>query len=572
MYFVHDPNSLSYYLGDVEPTTGFAKALLEQSYPVVAVDTETISLKERVPIGVGIALSPTIAFYFQLFPTQSPSIPWRLLKNPAITKVYHNSLFDEDVLREYDIDYTNVLDTNIMARLLCHKFTGLLELSWLHQMEVHDVKEYIPKGGTMLDVEQTTVARKCCQDAMATFRLNQIMYPSIDKDYLAVEMKIIPICIEMSHRGVAIDQAYRAEVEILLQEQTDFYLNLCTEMGFNPGSPQQVAYTLAKRGAYSVFTKLPFTRGYGKRSLSTGKETLVKMDDPMANIVLEYRGYSKLLSTYIKPWATAERAYTRFHLDAITGRPSSTSGGNPEEFRNMQNIPGKFRKDGTEYPCNCRGILLPDNGVWTDVDWEQLEPRVLAYLSGDKEMQYIFSQPKYLPDGSRNEAGDIHLQVAQFLDIPRRLGKLVNLAMTYGATDETLMEQSGIKSISRVKQLKDMWGRKFPQAWDWIQSRQYDALRTGVAKTVFGRSIRLPTEDEESADGIKRKAIDYPCQGSAAEILKRGLIKLQGQDLALQVHDEMLVDGFIPAYVFEGLEDIAPFGTPVEVKYLERWE
>jgi len=292
---------------------------------------------------------------------------------------------------------------------------------------------------------------------------------------------------------------------------------------------------------------------------------LEKMDDPLASIVLEYRTYSKLLSTYIKPWSHDLRAYTRFHLDAITGRPSSTD-------RNMQNIPGPYRKDGSPYPCNCRGVLLPDNSVWTDVDWEQLEPRCLGYLSGDKEMNYIFSLPKYKADGSRNEEADIHQQVAVFMDVTRKLGKTMNLAMTYGATDETLMEHSGIKNINRVRQLRVMWGRKFPQAMDWINSRQVDALRTGVARTIFGRAIRLPTLDEESADGIRRKAVDYPCQGSAAEILKRGLLKVKDLELALQVHDEMLIDGYVPDYRLKVLEDIAPFRTPVEIKYLERWQ
>lgn len=574
MFFVHDPNSSCYYMGDIEPKAGFAKSMLEASYPIVAVDVETISLKERVPVGVGIALSPTIAFYFVLFPNESSAVPWHLLKDTKITKAYHNGLFDLEAMREYELDMINILDTNIMARLLCYKFTGLLELSFLHQMEVHDMKEVLTEHGakTTLDLPEELVARKCMQDCMATYKLNQILSSQVDMEYLATEMQVIPICIDMSRRGIKIDQKHREQVEVQLQEQADYYEGICTDIGFNPGSPQQVGYTLASRGAYGTFHKLPFTRSRTRRSLSTAKATLEKMDDPLASIILRFREYDKLLSTYIKPWAGAERAYTRFHLDAITGRPSSTSGGNPEEFRNMQNIPGKFKKDGSEYPCNCRGCLLPDNEVWTDVDWEQLEPRILAELSGDKEMKHIFSQPKYLPDGSRNPNGDIHLQVAIFMNIHRRLGKTTNLAMTYGATDETLMEQTGIRSIERVRQLKHQWGIKFPEAWDWIESRQENALRTGVARTIFGRSIRLPTQEEESIDGIKRKAIDYPCQGSAAEILKRGLIKLQDLNLSLQVHDEILNDGFVPDYRFKPLESIAPFHTPVETKYLERWE
>lgn len=566
MYFTHDPNANFYYMGEEEPHSRIHKQLLvEQSPKLVGVDVETISLKERIAIGVGISIKPTTSFYFVLFPEPSPATPWHLLKDPTVTKVFHNALFDLSALREYGIDTTNVKDTNIMARLLCHKFNRLVDLAWKHQMEVHEVTEFIPKGGTTLDVDQAVMARKCMQDSGACLKLYYEFWEDIDHNYLDIEMQTIPIMIEMSNRGLLIDQEARQQVEDELQEQVDYYHSICEDIGFNPGSPQQVAYVLASRKAYSVFTKLPFTKGRGRRNLSSAKEVLEKMDDPLASIVLQYRGNAKLLNTYIKPWSHDERAYTHFHLDAITGRPSSTD-------RNMQNIPGKFRKDGSMYPHNCRGILLPDKGIWTDVDWEQLEPRVLAYLSGDKEMQYIFSLPKYNPDGTRNEDADIHLQVAIFMDVARRLGKLVNLAMTYGATDETLMEHLGIRSIGRVKQLREMWGKKFPQAMDWIDSRQDNALRTGIAKTVFGRNIRLPTPDEESVDGIKRKAIDYPCQGSAAEILKRGLIACWDLDMRLQIHDEILIDGFIPNYRFEPLEDIAPFHTPVEVKYLERWE
>lgn len=566
MNFAYDAKSNFYYYGEEAPDgRTYRKWLIDNNPKLVGCDVETISLKERIAIGVGISVKPNISFYFPLFPEPSPVTPWNLLKDPAIVKVFHNALFDLGCLREYEIDTTNIKDTSVMAHLLCYPHAKLIDLSPVHQMEVHEVKELLDKGQIMLDLPQEVVARKCMQDSGAALKLYYEFYPDINADYFAIEMELIPILIEMSNRGLLIDQEARSAAEEMLEDEVSVYLELCEEEGFNPGSPQQVGYMLAKRGAYSVFPRLPFTRPRGRGQLSTTRETLSRMDDPLAVVIQNYKDKAKLLNTYIRPWAKEDRAYTRFHLDAITGRPSSTD-------RNMQNIPGPYRKDGTPYPCNCRGILLPDNEVWTDVDWEQLEPRVLGYLSDDREMQHIFSLPKYNPDGSRNEDADIHLQVAIFMDITRRLGKTVNLAMAYGATDETLMEHSGIRSKERVGQLRDMWGRKFPQAMDWIDSRQEDALRTGIARTVSGRNIRLPTAEEESVDSIKRKAIDYPCQGSAAEILKRGLILCKDMDMALQIHDEILVDGFIPADRFRPLENIAPFRTPVEVKYLERWE
>lgn len=552
MHFIHDPTTYSYYMGSLEPSSGFARKLLfEQSYPLLAVDVETISLRERIAIGVGIAISSETAFYFRLFPEESPAVPWHLLKDGRITKIYHNALFDATALREYEVDVTNILDTSVMSRLLGYRFNSLLDLGFVHQSEVHEAKELMPKGGTMLDVNDDVVARKCMQDCLATYKLFQELWPRVDQQYVAVEMQVIPICIEMSNRGLLIDQEMRATVEAELQQQADFYLSICEEEGLNPNSPQQVAYTLAKRGAYGIFRKLPFTKNYKRRTLSSAVEVLEKMDDPLASIVLAYRGYSKLLSTYIKPWAREERATTRFTLDAITGRPISTD-------RNMQNIPGKKLQIERSYP-NCRNILLPDSGVWTDTDWNQLELRILAYLSQDREMLYIYES-----------GGDIHQATADFLGISRSVAKNVNFCLVYGGTDQTIMETAHIRSIERARQLRKNIFKVFNGVGDWIETLNYGM--PDHATTLFGRNIWLPTIEEESLESIYRKNINYRIQGTAAEILKRGLILVKDLPLALQVHDELLIDGYVPEYRFEPLQHIAPFHTPVEVRYLSRWE
>jgi DNA polymerase-1 len=362
----------------------------------------------------------------------------------------------------------------------------------------------------------------------------------MDMEYLNIEMELIPILLEMSYRGLLIDQEARRELELRLEKEVKYYQDLCEGEGFNPGSPQQVAYILAKRGAYSVLPRIPFTKGY--RSISTEEKVLNKMDDPMAAIVLNYRTKSKLLNTYIKPWGMDERAYCRYHLDAITGRPSSTN-------RNMQNIPAG----------EPRGVFIPDDGVWTDIDFSQVELRTLAYLAGDREMQYIFES-----------GGDIHQYTADFLGIERKLAKNTNFAIIYGATDETLAETAGIRNIARARELKERWFRLYVEAGDWAQERQLKALEYPYARTVFGRNIRLPTLEEEDSGGIMRKAVNYPIQGSASEVLKRALIMCKELPMALTVHDEILFDGKVE--LPNGLEHIAPFYTPISVKYLQRWE
>ena len=110
----------------------------------------------------------------------------------------------------------------------------------------------------------------------------------------------------------------------------------------------------------------------------------------------------------------------------------------------------------------------------------------------------------------------------------------------------------------------------FTGVGDWIESLNHGIPNQAI--TVFGRNIRLPDPEEESLDGIYRKNINYRIQGSAAEILKRGLILTKDLPIALQIHDELLADGYIPEHKFEALEHIAPFKTPVEIRYLSRWE
>ena len=556
MNFAHDPDHNFYYLGD-EPATGFTfrKHFIEGNPHTVAVDVETISLKERIAIGIGIAVSPTIAFYFRLFPDESDVTPWHLLRDPDIANIYHNGIFDLGVLTEYNVKQ-DIQDTNIMSRLLCHQYNGLLDLSWIHQIPVNSAKDMLKDAGVkmMLELSEEDVARHCMYDAMATFRLFQVFYPQTDLAYYDVERATIPIMIRMSERGILIDHTVRQAIELKLEDDVELYENLCQESeAFNPGSPQQVSYILAKRGAYSVFGKLPFTKNkFGRRTskLSTSEEILEAMDDPLAQLVLEYRRRRKLLGTYIQPWANEHRAYTRYHLDAITGRPSSTD-------RNMQNIPGIKSRMG----INARGFLIPDSGTWTDVDFSQLELRILAYLSQDKEMLHIYET-----------GGDIHQITSDFMGIDRKICKNINFAMIYGGSDQTLAETAHIKSKTRATQLRNMWFSYFRQAGDYIQTVQRECHYTGRAKTIFGRQMRLPTEEEESHDGIERKAMNYPIQGSAADILKRSLIALQDLDIALQVHDELLVDGLILPEKFDVMEHIAPFRTPVEVRYLERWE
>ena len=572
-YFAYDSSQNFYYCGSEPPFPHmYQHYLVDNSPAIIAYDTETISTKEKIVVGVAIAPTPDVSFYFPLFPEVSPVTPWWLLKDPKVEKIIHNCLFDLVALREYNLDSTNIKDTTDLARLLGHPSAVLGDLSFeLFNQPLTTAKDLMGTGKTMLDADKDATARMCCTHAMTTYRIWNELSPKVDMDYYMKEMELIPIMIEMSYRGIKLDQTMRGLIEEKLIKDVDYYRQLCEGEGFNPASPQQVAYILANRGAYGVFSRLPFTKDkYGRRTahLSTAEETLRKMDDPMASLVLVFRERSKLLGTYILPWRNEPRAYTRYHLDAVTGRPSSTD-------RNMQNIPTKEKVKDMGLPFEPRNCLLPDSGCWTDMDFSQLELRILAHLSGDREMQYIFSLPTLLPDGSKNEEADIHQQSANFMGIPRKTCKNVNFAMIYGATDQTIMETANIRNLELAHNLKVSWGKKFPQAFDWIMTMQEEALMYPWAETLLGRRIRLPSLEEDSPEGIQRKGVNYRIQGSAAEGLKRTLKALwdRGLDIALQVHDELVIDGRVEKELLQSVaEDILPLHTPIEVRYLQQWE
>ncbi len=558
MYFAHDPEHQFFYIGDEEPGPRMLNKWLVDSPPrIIGLDVETISLKERIAIGISIAPTPNICFYFVLFPTESSVVPWSLLKDTQVLKVIHNAIFDLSILDEFDIDLENIADTNVMSRLLCNKYNGLSDLGWVHKMEVHEVKELLTehKAKIMLDLPLEVVARKCMQDSMAALKLYYEFLPKTNMEYFSVEMQTIPIMIRMSAKGLLIDHRVRQQLEIDLESDVETYQISCEESeAFNPGSPQQVSVILAKRGAYDVFSRLPFTRNkYGRNTgtLSTAKEILEKMVDPLAKLILNYRKVKYVLSHYVVPWAEEERATTRYHLDAITGRPSSTDA-------NMQNIPGVKSPTG----INARAMLLPDSGIWTDVDFSQVELRILANLSHDREMLGVFERDE-----------DIHQYTADFLDVRRDpIAKSTSYCMIYGGTDQTMAETAHVP-VQRAHQMRVAWFNLYPQAGDYIQTMQEDVKRgKTTVTTMFGRNMRLPTDEEDSLDGRQRKSINYPIQGTAADILKRALIQCKDMDMRLQVHDELLIDGIELPDKFSGLEHIAQFRTPIEIRYLERWE
>jgi len=540
---------------------------LDNPPEAIAVDVETISLKERMPIGFAIAFSPDEAFYFQVHPEAPRELELLkpLLFNPKVCKIAHNMLFDMGVLPMIPylagFDRNNIFDTNVAARLLGREETALPILANEVGMIITSAKDMLVGKKTMLDLDPMEVAEHCQMDAKATFALYLKYMPKILEqfgEYFRVEMNVIPILIDLSLRGLDIDQRARAELEAKLEDEVEFYRRQLEEYGIEkPGSAQQVGYMLGKRGNF-----LPMTRS--KRQLSTDKSNLGFLDDPMAAAVLGWRTKSKLLSTYISPLKGEERFYTEYYLDTVVGRLNSRN-------RNIQNIPGPNKKTGD---LGCRYIFLPDNGCFTTGDYAKEHMYILAQVSQDRDLLKVL----YDPDPEKN---DVHMLTARKMNISRTIAKIVNYAIPYGGTADTISENGKIRDKRLCQKLLDDWFRAYPGAADWIMNAQRVGVKEGWAlPTLFGRRIHIPEEFTRwgalNTSRMNNKAVNYPILGSDGEIMKRAIILCQRRGLgppvmATSVHDSLSFDGDVELPI-DGLEHIPGYRIPFEVKKTITWE
>lgn len=546
-----------------QPTKEYILNLLANPPADITVDVETVSLVERMPLGFAIAFSPDEAIYFPTYPevTREVELLGPCLKNPSVCKAMHNIMFDLGILPLIHglegIDRHNIFDTNTAARLLGRVKTQLelLAAADVDITYVENAKKFMQKyhATTMLGCPPEAVADKCQRDARATYALLNKYKPMIDsqyKDYFRVEMDVIPILIDVSMRGIAIDQEARAGMEIKLTRDVDILYNVIRDAGIeNPNSPQQVGYVLGKRHNF-----LPLTKS--KKQLSTDEAHLQFLEDPLAAAILEYRSKKTLLSRYIQPIANQDRFYTEFYLDTSVGRLSSRN-------RNIQNIPSE-----------CRHILLPDYGCFTSGDYSREHLYILAHMSGDRDMLDIL----YNPDPAK---ADIHQHTADKMNVPRKLAKTLNFAVAYGATAKTISEEAKIKDIHFCSRLLDDWFKAYRGVADWVTTVQRSSLKSNWSEpTLFGRRIAIPDEYNKwgalYTEGMKRKAVNYPVLGSDGEVIKRAILLCNSKGLgpptmAITVHDSIDLDGN-HQFPTEELEHIAGFRLPFEVKQTLRWE
>ncbi|MEN9444759.1 MAG: hypothetical protein RIS47_1649 [Bacteroidota bacterium] len=482
-----------------------------------------------------------------------------IFANNAIGKIGQNIKFDLQMLASYGVEIAGKLFDTMIAHYLLepdmrHNMNALSE-NYLGYSPIKIETLIGEKGksqGTMRDVPLDKIAEYAAEDADITWQLAQIFRTRLEKENLLalfnqIEMPLIPVLAKMERTGVCINTPALADYAVELQHDIQTLEAELIEMAgepFNPASPKQLGEILFDKLKLDPMAK----KTEKSNQYATNEKVLQKLSTkhPIINKILDYRELRKLLSTYVEalPLLVNERT-GRVHTSynqavAATGRLSSTD-------PNLQNIPVRTTK-GREL----RKAFIPSDAAHQllSADYSQIELRIIAHLSGDSNMVEAF----------RN-GYDIHAATAaKIYNIPieevsremRSNAKGANFGIVYGISSFGLAENLGI-SRTEAKMLIDGYFANYPGVKVYMDKCVATAREHGYVSTLMGRKRYLP--DINSANGMgrgmaERNAINAPIQGSAADIIKLAMIRIDAEftaqniqsTMTMQVHDELVFD------------------------------
>lgn len=527
----------------------------------VAIDTETTStdaLRARL-VGMSFAIEDGKAWYVSVPRDEEETRRWLevfrpLYEHPTLLKVGQNLKYDLTVLANYGIALCAPMFDTMLAHYLVqpelrHNMDYLAEI-YLKYRTIHIDELIGPRGRTqknMADVDPQQVCDYACEDADVTFRLQPLLEREMEENgvtsvFRDIEMPLMPVLARMERNGVALDTAALAETgrhftARMAQLEKEIYELAGHE--FNITSPRQVGEVLFNELHLNDKAKKTKSGQY-----STSEEVLdsLRGKHPIVGKILDHRGLKKLLSTYIEALPQllhpeTGRLHTSFNQAVTaTGRLSSS---NP----NLQNIPVRG-DDGREI----RRAFVPEPGcIFFSADYSQIELRIMAHLSGDEHLIQDFRDGK---DIHAATAARIYRKPLEEIDRDeRRKAKTANFGIIYGISAFGLAERMEV-SRTEAKELIDNYFQTYPKVRTYMDSSIAAARERGYIETEFHRRRYLPDITSRNAvvrGYAERNAVNAPIQGTAADIIKLAMVRIDRRfqaegirsKMILQVHDEL---------------------------------
>lgn len=580
----------NYYLVDDKPKRAalITRLFMQKS---VSFDTETTNVDVFLADLVGLSFSfQSGEAYFVTLPQKREEALEILqefkafFQSEQIEKIGQNIKYDLLMLAQYGIELKGKLFDTMIAHYLLqpelrHGMNYLAEIYLQYRtIRYDDLFGNTPKSKqNILNIDINTLCDYACEDADITFQLKQILEKElvendVEKLFYEMEMPLMQVLATMELNGVRIDvDALKESSEILTAEMLKLEREIQEMAGveFNVSSPMQVGEVLFDRMKLDEKAKKTKTGQY-----STAEDVLVKLRSkhPIVDKILEYRGLKKLLSTYIDALPQlvnpkTGKIHTSFNQTvAATGRLSST---NP----NLQNIPVR-----DEQGREIRKAFIPEeNEVFLSVDYSQIELRIMAHLSGDKNMLEAFNSGQDIH--SATAAKIFKLPIEEVLSDMRRKAKTANFGIIYGISTFGLAERLNIPR-GEAKELIDGYFETYPNVKTYMDEAIQKAKELGYVETIYGRKRFLPDINSQNAivrGFAERNAINAPIQGSAADIIKLAMVQIQQElnaknlraKMTMQVHDELNFSvpkdelETVKALVVEKMENVIKMRVPL---------
>ncbi|OKZ13152.1 MAG: DNA polymerase I [Bacteroides sp. 43_108] len=557
----------------------------------VSVDTETTStdaMKAEL-VGLSFSIEENKAFYVPIPSEREEALKIvnifkGVYESPDLMKIGQNIKYDIIVLANYGVKFNGpIFDTMIAHYVLQpelrHNMDYMAEV-YLNYKTIHIDELIGPKGKgqkNMRSLSPSEVYKYASEDADVTLKLKNIFEVELKKNGLyslfeEIEMPLVPVLARMEMNGVRVDTESLAETSRQFAERMSTIEKEIHEMAgmdFNISSPKQVGEVLFDK--LKIVDKAKKTKT-GQYVTSEDVLQNLKSRHPIVEKILDYRGYKKLLSTYVDSLPQLINPKTG-HIHTSYNQAVTSTGRLSSSDPNLQNIPIRD-ENGKEV----RKAFIPDDGCeFFSADYSQIELRIMAHLSQDENMIEAFTQ-----------GYDIHAATAaKIYKIPieevtadqRRKAKTANFGIIYGITVFGLAERMEV-SRAEAKELIDGYFATYPKVREYMDRSIQMARERGYTETMFSRRCMLPDINSHNAvvrGYAERNAINTPIQGSAADIIKIAMVRIDRRmqaenmrsKMILQVHDELNFSVFpeekerLQKMVVEEMESACQMSVPL---------
>jgi len=541
-----------------------------QAAPEFAFDTETDALdamRARL-VGVSLAVEPGKGAYIPVghdypgAPVQLPAAQVLdalrpLLEDAGKRKLGQHGKYDIHVLRRHGVEVDGYADDTMLESFVLNSTATRHDMDSLAQRYLGytttKFEDVAGKGAKQISFSQVGIdeaGHYAAEDADITLRLHRVLapqlaaIPALEKVYREIEMPLVPVLARIEANGVCIDGAELRRQSADLSSRMLAAQQKATELAgrsFNLDSPKQLCAVLFEELGLPALVKTP------KGQPSTNEEALEAIADQheLPRVILEYRGLAKLRSTYtdklpemVNP--DTGRVHTSYHQSgAATGRLSSSD-------PNLQNIPIRT-DDGRRIR---KAFVAPPGRRLMACDYSQIELRIMAHLSEDPGLIRAFEQGV---DVHRATAAEVFGRTLEEVTTnERRAAKAINFGLMYGMSAFGLAKNLGIDR-GQAQDYVALYFSRYPAVRDFMERMRVQAREQGYVETLFGRRLYLNdihARNQGLRAGAERAAINAPMQGTAADIIKRAMVSVDGwlaahrerAQMILQVHDELVFE------------------------------